>query len=221
MKHNRILLFLFLFPFLLSTRTLSKSEMTSLGTRAFQQKAAGIYPDAVSYSLQGCDYLRDGGGIYAAVLHFDHGFLILSAEDAVMPILAYGFTDEIDVDNLAPGVASLLSQYKDEIAAVRRTQLPASERIRNAWKELRNPSRATTTTTVVAPLITATWNQNKYYNYYSPRDAESPGGYDGKVPNGCVAIAMSQIMYYYRYPESGTGSHTNHTNYGSFHVNFG
>lgn len=222
MKHNRILLLLFLFPFLLSARTLSKSEMTSLGTRAFQQKAVGIYPDAASYSLLGCDYLRDGGDIYAAVLHFDHGFLILSAEDAVMPVLAYGFTDDIDVENLAPGVESLLSQYKDEIAVARRTQQPASERIRNAWKELRNPSRATMTETVVAPLITAKWNQNKYYNYYSPRDAESPSGYDGKVPNGCVAVAMSQIMYYYRYPESGTGSHTNYTyDYGSFYVNFG
>lgn len=221
MKFKHILLLLFLVPVSLSARTLTKSEMSTLGVRAFQQKAIGIYPDAVSCSLQSCDYLRDGSGIYAAVLHFDHGFLILSAEDAVMPVLAYGFTDDIDVENLAPGVSSLLSQYKDEIAAARRTQLPANERIQNAWKELRNPSRATMAETVVAPLITARWNQNKYYNYYSPSDPESPSGYDGKVPNGCVAVAMSQIMYYYRYPESGTGSHTNYNDYGSFHVNFG
>jgi hypothetical protein len=78
-----------------------------------------------------------------------------------------------------------------------------------------------TTEVVVAPLITARWNQNKYYNYYSPQDENAPGGYDGKVPNGCVAVAMSQIIYYYRYPESGTGSHTNYTyDYGSFYVNF-
>jgi len=221
MKFKHIILLLFLVPFSLSAKTLTKNEMSTLGVRAFHQKAVGVYPEAASYSLQKCEYLRDEGSIYAAVLHFDHGFLILSAEDAVMPVLAYGFTDEIDVDNLAPGASYLLSQYKEEIAFARHTQLPVDERIQNAWKELRNPSRAITTETVVAPLITAKWNQDKYYNYYSPRDAESPGGYDGKVPNGCVAVAMSQIMYYYRYPESGTGSHTNHNDYGSFHVNFG
>ena len=221
MKFKHILLLLIMVPFSLSAKPLTKSEISTLGVRAFQQKAVGIYPEAVSYSLQKCDYLRDDGSIYAAVLHFDHGFLILSAEDAVMPVLAYGFTDDIDVENLAPGASFLLAQYKDEIAFARRTQQPANERIQNAWKELRNPSRATMTETIIAPLVTAKWNQNKYYNYYSPRDSESPGGYDGKVPNGCVAVAMSQIMYYYRYPESGTGSHTNHSSYGNFHVNFG
>ena len=221
MKLKNLLVLALLVPMALAGRTLTKNEMLTLGTRAFQQKAAGICPEATSYSYRDCDYLRDGGNVYAAVLHFSRGFLILSAEDAVMPVLAYGFTDDIDVDNLAPGVEMFLSQYRDEIAAVRRLQLPASERIQEAWKELRNPTRATLTETIVSPLITARWNQSKYYNYYSPRDEESPGGYDGKVPNGCVAVAMAQLMYYFRYPENGSGSHTNYTwDYGNFYVNF-
>ena len=221
MKLKNLLVLALLVPMALAGRTLTKNEMLTLGTRAFQQKAAGICPEATSYSYRDCDYLRDGGNVYAAVLHFSRGFLILSAEDAVMPVLAYGFTDDIDVDNLAPGVETFLSQYRDEIAAVRRLQLPASERIQEAWKELRNPTRATLTETIVSPLITARWNQSKYYNYYSPRDEESPGGYDGKVPNGCVAVAMAQLMYYFRYPENGSGSHTNYTwDYGNFYVNF-
>ena len=44
MKFKHILLLLFLVPFSLSARTLTKSELTTLGTRAFQQKAVGIYP---------------------------------------------------------------------------------------------------------------------------------------------------------------------------------
>ncbi|MBQ6157171.1 MAG: C10 family peptidase [Bacteroidales bacterium] len=221
MKIQRFVLFLILIPVLMSARTLTKNEMTTLGTRAFQQKAQQICPEAASYSLKDCEYLRDGGEISMAVLHFDHGFLLLSAEDAVMPVLAYDFTNDIDLSNLAPGVEFLLSQYQNEIAVARSENLAQSERVAEAWRELRHPSRSVTTEVVVAPLITARWNQNKYYNYYSPQDENAPGGYDGKVPNGCVAVAMSQIIYYYRYPESGTGSHTNYTyDYGSFYVNF-
>lgn len=221
MKIQRFVLFLILIPVMMSARTLTKNEMTTLGTRAFQQKAQQICPEAASYSLKDCEYLRDGGEISMAVLHFDHGFLLLSAEDAVMPVLAYDFTNDIDLSNLAPGVEFLLSQYQNEIAVARSENLAQTERVADAWRELRHPSRSVTTEVVVAPLITARWNQNKYYNYYSPQDENAPGGYDGKVPNGCVAVAMSQIIYYYRYPESGTGSHTNYTyNYGSFYVNF-
>ena len=221
MKIQRFVLFLILIPVMMSARTLTKNEMTTLGTRAFQQKAQQICPEAASYSLKDCEYLRDGGEISMAVLHFDHGFLLLSAEDAVMPVLAYDFTNDIDLSNLAPGVEFLLSQYQNEIAVARSENLAQSERVAEAWRELRHPSRSVTTEVVVAPLITARWNQNKYYNYYSPQDENAPGGYDGKVPNGCVAVAMSQIIYYYRYPESGTGSHTNYTyDYGSFYVNF-
>lgn len=221
MKIQRFVLFLILIPVMMSARTLTKNEMTTLGTRAFQQKAQQICPEAASYSLKDCEYLRDGGEISMAVLHFDHGFLLLSAEDAVMPVLAYDFTNDIDLSNLAPGVEFLLSQYQNEIAVARSENLAQTERVAEAWRELRHPSRSVTTEVVVAPLITARWNQNKYYNYYSPQDENAPGGYDGKVPNGCVAVAMSQIIYYYRYPESGTGSHTNYTyDYGSFYVNF-
>ena len=221
MKIQRFVLFLILIPVLMSARTLTKNEMTTLGTRAFQQKAQQICPEAASYSLKDCEYLRNGGEISMAVLHFDHGFLLLSAEDAVMPVLAYDFTNDIDLSNLAPGVEFLLSQYQNEIAVARSENLAQTERVADAWRELRHPSRSVTTEVVVAPLITARWNQNKYYNYYSPQDENAPGGYDGKVPNGCVAVAMSQIIYYYRYPESGTGSHTNYTyDYGSFYVNF-
>ena len=221
MKIQRFVLFLILIPVMMSARTLTKNEMTTLGTRAFQQKAQQICPEATSYSLKDCEYLRDGGEISMAVLHFDHGFLLLSAEDAVMPVLAYDFTNDIDLSNLAPGVEFLLSQYQNEIAVARSENLAQTERVADAWRELRHPSRSVTTEVVVAPLITARWTQNKYYNYYSPQDENAPGGYDGKVPNGCVAVAMSQIIYYYRYPESGTGSHTNYTyDYGSFYVNF-
>lgn len=221
MKSKHLILFLFLIPALLSAKTLTRNELKTLGTRAFQQKAQHICPEAASYALKNCDFLNESNELCMAVLHFEHGFLIMSAEDRVMPVLAYDFTNDIDLNDLAPAIDLFLTQYRNEIMAARRQQTVPDARIQRAWDELLHPSRATLDEMVVTPLITSSWNQNKYYNYYSPRDNDAPGGYDGKVPNGCVAVAMAQIIYYYRYPESGHSSHTNHnSNYGNFYVNF-
>lgn len=221
MKIKNLLMILVLIPMVLSANTLTKDEMKTLGTRAFQQKAQFIHPEATQYNLKSCEFLSQDGDIALAILHFDAGFLILSAEDAVIPVLAYDFENDINLNNLAPGVEFFLNYYRQSIAEVRRMQLPQTEKVRNAWEELRHPSkRGQRAEAVVSPLIRSTWNQDKYYNYLCPRDGDSPSGYDGHVPNGCVALAMSQIMFYYRYPASGSGSHTNYSDYGTFYVNF-
>jgi hypothetical protein len=54
----------------------------------------------------------------------------------------------------------------------------------------------------VAPLLKCRWNQNYPYNILCPED---PAGSGGHVYAGCVATAMAQVMYYWRYPESGEG----------------
>lgn len=221
MKIKNLLIFMALIPMLLPAKTLTKNELETLGTRAFHQKAQSIRPEATQYALKYCDYLDQNGELAIAVLHFEKGFLIMSAEDAVLPVLAYDFENSIDINNSASGVNLFLNIYREEIATARRMQLPQSEKIKKAWEELRHPSeRGDGAEIVVAPLLHSTWDQGKYYNYLCPQDENAPYGYDGHVPNGCVAVAMSQIMYYYRYPETGNGYHTNHTNYGNFYVNF-
>ena len=220
MKFYKILGLLLIIPGLITAKTLTKDEATTLGVLAFHQKAQSFCPEACTYSLKSCQFLKSGGVIDLAVFHFDSGFLLFSAEDAVFPVLAYSFTDDIDLDNLAPGASLFLSQYRQEIAAARRTHAVPGEQVRKAWNELLHPSKGAGDEVVIAPLLHSSWNQNKFYNDLCPKDENAPNGYDGKVPNGCVALAMAQIIYYYRYPESGTGSHTNYTDYGNFYVNF-
>lgn len=48
----------------------------------------------------------------------------------------------------------------------------------------------------IEPLLTCRWGQDAPYNNMCP----------SKYPTGCTATATAQIMYYYRYPEKGTGS---------------
>ena len=105
MKNAKLITLLALFPMLLSAKTLTKNELTTLGTRAFYQKAASISPQAMHYELKECEFLKDNGVVSMAVLHFEHGFLVMSAEDAVMPVLAYDFENSIDLADLAPGTS--------------------------------------------------------------------------------------------------------------------
>lgn len=222
MKVRLFLLSFVLIPILLSAAPISKNDVKILGEKAFKLKAEKFSPRSASVSLKNTDFLSENGELYAAILHFDEGFLIFAADDAVAPVLAYSFTNDIDIDNLAPALNQLLNQYKQEIFAVRRNNLPPDARAVKDWKHLTGQSyRDDETSTSVGPLLHSAWNQNKYYNYYSPYDEEAPAGYDYKTPNGCVAVAMSQIMYYYRFPTKGYGSHTNYSYYGSFYVNFG
>jgi len=63
---------------------------------------------------------------------------------------------------------------------------------------------------VVTPLLTCTWDQGAYYNALCPADGAGPAGH---VVTGCVATAMAQTMFYYRFPT--TGLHSNTYNAGS------
>ncbi|MBO4503575.1 MAG: C10 family peptidase [Bacteroidales bacterium] len=198
-----------------------KSDLAQLGTAAFHQRATSLCPSAAQYALKDIRYVGDQGGVLLAILNFDDGFLVLAADDAVEPVLAYSFTGHFYEETAAPGALFMLNEYKNSIKTARGENLRATSEIQNQWDAIKYKSPNDTVVVVVSPLITAKWNQNKYYNWYSPIDNESPAGYNSRTPNGCVAVAMAQIMYYYRYPEQGTGSHTNYTDYGNFYVNFG
>ena len=64
--------------------------------------------------------------------------------------------------------------------------------------EIRSTTRGTTD--VIPPLLTTEWGQGEPYNLKCPTlEGE-------KTPSGCVATAMSQVLYYFKYPETGKGS---------------
>lgn len=65
----------------------------------------------------------------------------------------------------------------------------------------------TVSSSLMTPLLTSKWNQNSPYNLQTP----GPGLY----PTGCSATALAQVMYYWKYPTSGQGSHSYQWVYGA------
>lgn len=130
------------------------------------------------------------------------GFVVVSAEDAVTPILAYSDTGSFPVDNMAPGLADWMEGLRTNIDEVRRSGAKASAAVRETWAAVMesryNPATAAGANEKV--LETALWDQGDPYNRLSPT-------VDGKrAVTGCVATAISIIMYYYKYPVKGTGT---------------
>lgn len=132
------------------------------------------------------------------------GFVIVSASQSVMPVLAYSFDDNFE---MIPPVKNILHLYEQVVRATEEGSAPADAKSVADWKRYLaddfTPQHPKTPTH--GPLLTTRWNQNKYYNTYCPWDANSGSYYDYRVPNGCVALASAQIMNYHRYPEHGVG----------------
>ena len=172
-----------------------------------------VYPamdvNASDIVLKHTELDENGDPVYYQFAIGEQGFILVSANDAVSPILAYSVTNNFDrnVPNYAVGV------YRDEIIAAKNT---VNVQARKAWDKLL--SVANTREVIgqfisdeVEPLVTSKWNQGKYFNYLCPAQPDAVQyqlqslDCDNHVPTGCVATAMSQVMFYYRYPEYGVG----------------
>ena len=162
--------------------------------------------------------LKYGKAVIYHVNFQNGGFVSIAADDAAYPVIAYDFTNQISNENLAPNYEEWMTQRAKEIAYIRKKHLPASAKISREWKRLRNLSMLQVFSgKSVDPLIPAKWNQDALYNALAPTDQFGPGGH---AYAGCVAVAMAQIMYYYRYPKHGIGSHSYLSNYGQLSANF-
>lgn len=143
------------------------------------------------------------------------GFVIVSGDDNVTPILGYSDQGTFDPDNIPQNVAKWLEGYKSEIRDIISENIQATYEISEQWKTLKSSSKIygiTKALSGVNPLMQTQWNQAPYYNSLCP----------GGSVTGCVATAMSQIMKYWNYPATGSGFHSyNHQTYGTLSANFG
>ncbi len=212
-----VLLALCLIPCGLRAEGIPAEQLVRLGVTAYQQRSYSTTDPVVKRT----DFFVENGDTLLAVLSFQNGgFIVMSADDACAPVLAYSTENDIDVSDLAPGAKYWLDLYQRNVAAAKKQNLTATPQIAEQWRELSTKS-GLDRSVVVAPLLTELWNQSKYYNDLCPEDADSPLGYGGHVPCGCVALAMAMVIHYYRYPATGQGQHGYMSNYGVHSVNYG
>ena len=110
----------------------------------------------------------------------NNGYVIIAGDNRVPAVLGYSDTGIFEADNLPPAMQELLESYTEQIAA-----LDNGETV----------SAHMTGQGAIAPLVPAVWSQN------SPYYTRLPFVETGKhAAAGCVATAMAQVMYYYKWP---------------------
>lgn len=146
------------------------------------------------------------------------GFVIVSADDCVLPILGYSATSTFALP-VPANVLDWLQGYGREIDLLIKHSIEPSSRVKNEWKCYMEESAAVPAiVTTVSPLLSTTWSQGTYYNNMCPTDAAS----GQHTATGCVATAMAQVMKYWNHPAQGMGSRSyNHPTYGAQSANFG
>jgi len=150
------------------------------------------------------------------------GFVMVSGEDNVIPVLGYSTEAAFRGDRIPGSVSDWLENYKKQINYVIEKNIQGGEQTAAQWSELKqgvNVSRAqkTSGSGVVSPLMRTLWDQEPYYNALCPYDYSV----DSNAVTGCVATAMAQVMKYWNWPTTGAGSNSYSSPYGILSANFG
>lgn len=136
-----------------------------------------------------------------------NGFVVVSGDDRVKPILAYATKGSYSTTDVADGFQFTLDGYRDDIRYVREHNIAATADVVSEWQSIEQTGyiRQNRNQRSVDILLETTWNQNYPYNSQCPEDEAGNGGH---VYAGCVATAMGQVLNYWNHPTRGTGSHS-------------
>ena len=109
-------------------------------------------------------------------------FVIVAGDDRAAGVLAHGDA-ALDMDRLPCNMQWMLAHYSKQMDSLRAHPEAAV-----------NPQPAPSST-VVRPLLPSTWSQSEPYWNQCPTD------HGKRCVTGCVATAMAQVMYYWKYPD--------------------
>ena len=134
-------------------------------------------------SSTGTQLLRSDDAL--AVYGNDRGFVVTARDKRQRAVIGYSFT-KFDEATLPCGLRWWLNASNKAL----------KENTNGTSTRLMAPLQRASYS-VVEPFITTIWNQDRPYNYECPK-VESTGL---NCMTGCVATALAQAMYYYKYPE--------------------
>lgn len=119
------------------------------------------------------------------------GYVIVSGDDRTRPILGYTEQGNFEENQMPDDMKWWLDNLARQIEAIGTSLTPAALMVTNMAE--------------IKPLIQTRWGQGAPYNYMCPDENlldKGDEGYNAEklCKTGCVATAMAQIMYYWKWP---------------------
>ncbi len=157
------------------------------------------------------------------IFNVDNGFVIVSGDDKAKPILAFSDESAFDMTNIPENLFALLNDYAREICTIQESVGAAASQTACEWRMYKGEEQTIQpkSNIVVGPLVTSKWAQTQNYNALCPADPNGPGGH---AQVGCIAVVMGQIMRYWKFPTTGSGSYgytCNNAHYGNGYGDYG
>lgn len=197
-KNKLLIVFLFLCPLLLAAGPVTKDEARQKAVSFIQsrvQSGARKAP-SVSVSRSLADVVSDPS-FYVFNVGDADGFVMISASDRTQPVLGYSDSGTFSLTHAPEALKAWLTRLSGVISSIEDgTVAPAGHAVKAV-----SPSR-TITKNVIPTLVTSRWNQGEPYNLQCP--TYDNNGVPTLSATGCVATAMAQIMYFWRWPQDAT-----------------
>ena len=171
------------------------------------QKAAAATSVTVPVELAFTQYQIDNTTPAVFVFNStDERFVLVSAEDNARAVLGYSDEGTFDANNIPENMQFWLKMYADEMRSATEAKGKVNRREAKGERleakgERREAEEEAYPT--IAPLLGETiWGQGEPFNNMCPQINGE------RAVTGCVATALSQIMYIHKYPTKGIGSHS-------------
>ena len=219
MKRQILLLLVLCFSVSLFAKKVDEQTARKVAVNWFNETAGEM-----KYSLSAISevfYETKGDDVLLYIFNISKdGFVIIPSADNVRPVLGWSMENSYQLENHPPQFDYFIDLYRAAVLMGDEYEEGGIDPLQE-WSRLdENPEHFSPRQRerAVGPLLTCEWDQGPSWNQYCPADPDGPGGH---VWVGCVATAMAQIMYYWKYPNTGEGSNSYNSNYGTLSANFG
>ena len=155
------------------------------------RRAAGVtqHPEALRLVLTKHYKINDrelAPSLYVFNVASGQGYVVAAADDRVPAVLGYSDKGSIDPNEMPENMRAWLKSYSDQMEYL------------NNHPDAAAP-RNTVTGEAIDPLLgPIEWDQESPYNDLCPLDGNTHS------LTGCVATAMAQLMYFWKYPNATT-----------------
>ena len=126
---------------------------------------------------------------YAFNIGHNEGFVLVSSDDRITPILGYSTKGRFDMSSMPDNMRSLLAEYEAAIRSLRSNNASVPQAtMGHRAKEYAN----------VEPIVKTNFNQRA--PYWNDCPVLDYGGRKSHAPTGCIATALAQILTTFQHP---------------------